>query len=326
MKIFKSTAYSRFLIAINSLGWIGPIRLALVFFRSIYISAFTALWYISLWVKAQINQTSITAPNGFGILFMTSYPARFGSCSIALDQISRGSVKPKRAILILTKEETKRYNTQLPSVIRRLQGRGIEVIFLEKNYRVFNKLPVFLEHDYIAELNLTTPIDIDPIITFDDDKLPPFFVLELFKKAYCDDKNTVLNFVVEDMRFERNGEQMKVCLSKAKDSRRKMMALTNGVGAVLYPITALKSIRKRGLDFLKCTPTNDDVWFRLCNIADGIYCRQVLPNSVRFRQIPFTHHLGIWTINFSQDENGAILNNKFLISTFKHLGLTKFSD
>ena len=119
---------------------------------------------------------------------------------------------------------------------------------------------------------------------------------------------------------------MKVSLSKAKDDQPKMMALTNGLGAVLYPKIALQSIRKRGLDFLKSTPTNDDIWFRFCNIADGIYCRQVLPNTVRFRQIPFTHHLGIWNINFSRDEDGNVLNNRYLISTFNHLGLTQLSD
>ena len=279
-----------------------------------------------LWAKAQINSDKITSPNGFGIVFMTSYPARFGSCSIALDHLSSGTVQPRRVVLYLTKEETAHFNGHLPSTIKRLQSRGIEIVFLDKNYRVYNKLPVFLEKDYVAEINSTTPINIDPIITLDDDKIPPPFVLELLKNAYAIRKDIVLNFVVENMRFARDGTQMKVSLYKAKDDRPKMMALTNGLGAVLYPQNALQSIRKHGLDFLNFSPTNDDVWFRFCNIADGIYCRQVLPEPVRFRQIPFTHHLGIWTINFSQHLSGAVVNHKYLISTFNHFGITKLSD
>lgn len=297
------------------------------FFRPVYTVILEYIWYTYLKFRARIRYAPIVSDNGFGVVFITSYPKRFSSLFIVLDGLSRGTLKPKRTILFLTKEEIKDFGGNLPPVIRRLERRGVEVLILENNYRVYNKLPVFLEKDYLAEIDAVTPIADDPIITIDDDKLPPDFMIERFQASYEDNKGVVLNFLMQEMRFSlKDDGQQEVKLGRIYDDSPRMMALINGLGGVLYPKNALQSIRARKLDFLQYSPTNDDVWFRFCNIADGIYCKQVLKTPIRFRQVPFTHHLGIWNINFSRGTDGAIVNNKYIIASYNHFRLTQLTE
>ena len=291
--------------------------------RLVYSELLLIIYYQYLLFKAYTNFSQLISPQGFSIVTLTSYPARFSSLFISLDQLSRGKVKPVRIILFLSREENLAFAGSYPYKIKALIRRGLEIILLEENYRVFNKLPVFLKQDIFAAINLITPFDINPVITIDDDKIPPLFMLEFFQYAFAKEKNITMSFVVQDMIFSQTIEGVVVSLIKSKNSQTKLLGLTNGIGGTLYPMIALHSIRKHGLDFLKHSPTNDDIWFRFCNISDGISCRQLLEESIRFRQVPFSHHLGIWKFNFSRDEDGIVINDKYLISCYKHFGISK---
>ena len=109
------------------------------------------------------------------IVTLTSWKGRINLISKNLERLLNNTIKPKKLILNLAKEEFPRQNLELPQEILKLlkNYKNFEIFWVEKNNNVFKKL--------IPTLNR---FQNDLIITVDDDILYPYNSIENMLKCY----------------------------------------------------------------------------------------------------------------------------------------------
>lgn len=101
------------------------------------------------------------------IVTLTTHKKRINTCYLAIESIMNQSIKPKRIILYLDKTIQK-----IPSTLKRLQKRGLEIVFVKDDLKVYNKIM------HNTDLNKK-----NPILTIDDDIMYPKFMIELILKS-----------------------------------------------------------------------------------------------------------------------------------------------
>ena len=123
------------------------------------------LWLLNLYVR-----TAITQPGG-PVVSLTSYGKRIRTVCLAIESIARGSMLPSRLILWI--DDIAVFDN-LPSGIRRLRQRGLEVRFC-RNYGPHKKY-----YPYLASVETIEA----PLVTADDDLLYPRYWLKELVEAF----------------------------------------------------------------------------------------------------------------------------------------------
>ncbi len=210
----------------------------------------------------------VTKPGG-PVVSLTTYEGRIKRVYYAIESIARGNVRPSRLIMWVDDEALIR---NLPTQIRRLQKRGLEVKHC-KNYGPHTKYYPYVESREAFDT---------PLVTADDDVLYPRYWLKKLTEAnreYPDTVNCYWAYVVDvDKDGIRKYADYKLCGSTYPSFRN----LALGVMGVIYPSSFLMVLKRAGIAFEACCPKGDDLWLHVQALRSGYKVRQILPRLPYF--------------------------------------------
>jgi len=184
------------------------------------------------------------------IVALTSYPGRIRQAWLAIETILRQSLLPGRVILVLA--VTQFPDHTLPWSIRRQLNRGLEILWVERDGKSFDKL---------IPLKILYPQA--TIITCDDDKYFPRTLLHSLVRAHQENPDRVIGgrgWVIHPSK-DSAGIAYGNNWVRANPGEFGTNLLMPGGNMVLYPASALDP-GVIDLDrALQLTPTADDLWF-----------------------------------------------------------------
>ena len=183
------------------------------------------------------------------IVAMTSYPGRAQKAWIAVETLLRQTVAPEKLILVLNEEEFP--NRVIPRRLSRRLRRGLQIMWLEKNGKSFDKLlPVR------AEFPTRT------IVTVDDDKYFPRTLLASLFEASKSHPGVIIGARGWKIQQSSSGEiHYGDNWVRAHPGDLGYALLTPGGNGCLYPPFSLDDSVDRYPDAQKVCPSADDIWF-----------------------------------------------------------------
>lgn len=129
-------------------AWRGGIRICANFLLPIY--------FLATQNNSRHSLKSTSKQCADVIVSLTTFPVRIKKVHVAIESLLRQTVRPKRIILWLSKDQFKSF--RLPQRLQKLQARGLEIYFREGDIRSHKK------YFYI-----TTELPNENFITADDD-------------------------------------------------------------------------------------------------------------------------------------------------------------
>ena len=183
------------------------------------------------------------------IVAMTSYPGRAHKAWIAVETLLRQTVVPEKLILVLNEEEFP--NRVIPRRLSRRLRRGLQIMWVEKNGRSFDKLlPVRAEFP-----NRT-------IVTVDDDKYFPRNLLASLFEASLSHPGAIIGARGWKIQMSSPGEiRYGDNWVRAHPGDLSHALLTPGGNGCLYPPFSLDDSVDSYSDAQKVCPSADDIWF-----------------------------------------------------------------
>lgn len=241
------------------------------------------------------------------IVSMTTHGRRIRSAFLALESIAAGNDRPRRMILWLSEPEA---SAQLPSSLRRLQRRGLEII----------ACPDYGPHKkYFPYVQLGQ--DDRPLVTADDDVFyPRDWLRGLVRVSHRYPEAVVCHrahFV--SMKEDRTGIAPYATWAPCATSDGSALVFPTGVSGVLYPASVLKRLRQLGDRFLRDAPRADDVWLHACAIGSGHRVRQVSHTGRDFMATAGSGKSGLYGENVREGGNDRQISNTYSADHLKVL-------
>ena len=242
------------------------------------------------------------------VVSLSTYGARADSVYFAIESIGRGSVLPRRIILWIDDPDI--FNA-LPASLKRLQGRGLEVLFSERNYGPHTKYYPYL-------LSQGEAIELAPdLVTADDDILYPRNWLADLVVARSRSKDDELIFCHRAKRVKIDGDRLAPYVEWAdcRDVEPSVINFATGVSGVLYPVQFLRHLKNAGAGFLDSCPKADDLWLHYHAVINGYRIKQVLDVPVLYPFVPRTQASGLVFANVFAGENDRQIANLYTSET-----------
>lgn len=202
------------------------------------------------------------------IVSLTTYGRRIKDVCFTIESLMQQSRKANRIILWLDKSFE---DKQLPASLILQKSRGLEICFTT-DIRSYTKLiPSLKKYPDAA------------IITFDDDVIYDFDILDRLITAYISDPIAIHSCRIHSMTFYKNGNikpysEWDLCKDNTEKPSRNFIT---GVGGTLYPPHSLASEVLNEDIFLKICKTADDVWFTAMALLEGTPIRKVPTRNPR---------------------------------------------
>ncbi len=236
------------------------------------------------------------------IVSLTSFGKRVHDVAFTIESLMQQSMKPNRIILWL---DNSFKDTQLPQSLINQKKRGLDINFC-KDVRSYTKLVPALRN---------YPNDV--IITFDDDLLYDYDIIERLIKAYLQNPNMIHACRVNRMILDQNNKPIPYLQWKRKINEigpNRLNFLT-GVGGVLYPPGCLdKEVLNEDV-FLDICKYADDVWFNAMAIKKGTLINKVHTRNhlgEDYISNEGVQDVGLWNVN----NQGERLNDVQLKAVF----------
>jgi hypothetical protein len=255
----------------------------------------------------RLGKSPVTALGG-PVVSLTTYGARSEKAYFAIESIARGTTRPSRLILWIDDEALFK---NLPTTIRRLQSRGLEVR-LSKNYGPHTKYYPYVE----AQDRFDTPL-----VTADDDVLYPRFWLEALVEGNLQYPDNVNCFWGHVMTINEDGvgpfQEWKVCESIEPNLRHHAA----GVMGVIYPPPFLAVLKRAGTAFQGCCPKADDIWLHVQALRAGHKVRMIVPRLpyLSFRGVPGTQDTALCRDNVDRAGNDPQIRATYTDSDIQRL-------
>jgi hypothetical protein len=278
------------------------------------IARAVGLGAVKWWLIKQYRELRLTAPLYLGrqpfvgdpatglIVSLTSFPGRITRVWIAIEHILRQDTRPWKVVLVLAEEEFP--DRQIPRSLRRLEARGIEILWTITNFRSFNKLlPVRAKYPDAT------------IITMDDDLAYEPWRVRLLVDASHSRPGAIVGHRGWEVGAHNGAFTAYETWQPAGPRTPSHRCFLTGVGGVLYPPSALPAelLRDSNLAQRLC-PTNDDIWFWAVARRAGASMHCLGNNSLpHISQLPGTPAL-------SHRNWGEHLNDQQLHAIGQHFG------
>jgi hypothetical protein len=236
------------------------------------------------------------------IISLTSYPKRFSKLHIILYSLLTQTIKPNKVILVLSEKEVED-KKDIPAKILFLKKLGLEIKFINENYRSYNKLIPTLKD--FPENN---------IITVDDDILYPKWFLEKMYLEHKEHPNDIICYRAHLIKNYNNNlrpysEWEDYDLNKYPQG---MDLFPTGVGGILYPPGSLNKEVFNSKTFLEICPSADDVWFKSMSLLNKTNCRRVFKNkNPHFVILRGTQETSLYKENVWLGKNDEQIKNVF---------------
>jgi len=248
---------------------------------------------IQLCLRNAFSRAAVTG-DARCVVSLASHGPRTRSAFLAVESITRGSVRPVRLILWLDEQDA---GEPLPRTLRRLQARGLEIGYVDAGLGPHKKY-----YPYVASAQgpaLT-------LVTADDDVLYPRHWLRGLDRATssftCDDIVCYRAYVVgtDGGTIARYAEWTS-CTTSTPSVRH----FATGVSGVAYPPAFQERLRSAGTVFRELCPRADDVWLHVTALRGGFQVRQVSGERQNFRQIPGSQVVSLARHNVDDGGNDA---------------------
>jgi hypothetical protein len=242
------------------------------------------------------------------VVSLTTYDVRVNSVYFAIESIGEGSVLPRRIILWIDDPEIL---NALPDSLKRLQARGLEVLFSERNYGPHTKYyPYLLSQDGAHGLAAD-------LVTADDDILYPRNWLADLVTARSRSREGRLIFCHRAKRVKVVGDGLAPYIEWAdcRDVEPSVINFATGVSGVLYPAEFLRRLLNTGAGFLDSCPRADDVWLHYQAVVEGFRIQQVSDVPVLYPFVPRTQASGLVHANVLAGENDRQIANVYTPET-----------
>jgi len=191
------------------------------------------------------------------IVSLTSFPERIKNVWLVIESILRQTKKPDRIILYLSKKQFSD-ETLLPKSLTKLKRRGLEIMFVDEDFRSHKK--------YLYTL-LKYPND--NMITIDDDI---FYRSDMIEKLYQEsiqNPSTVVAQYCRKIMWKDDGrlETYDKWFLIDKETNPCFAVFFGSGGGVLFPPKVLYVDTTNENLFMKLCPTADDIWLNaMCQL------------------------------------------------------------
>lgn len=230
------------------------------------------------------------------VVTMTTHGDRIRLVWVALESIARGSALPRRLILFVDEPELA---NPLPSPLRRLQRRGLEILPAEPGLKVHAKYWPYVSTILRHEL---------PLVVSDDDMVYPRRWLQGLVDAHRARPDLVHGFRVHEIQCVGGGLRPYHLWMPATGTSASFAHFATGVSGQIMPPALLDRLHERGERFRELAPRADDIWLHATAVRAGIRTAQVEPTSRNFPFVPATQATGLYQLNVAGRENDAQLS------------------
>lgn len=240
------------------------IRITLKQVRDKIFTPFADIYYRLKWRMAILNNkyqgiSKVKHPEEL-IVSLTTYPARINYVHRTIQTLLMQTEKPDRVILWLAAEQFKDF--KLPKDLLALQKYGLQILWCA-DYKSYKKLVPTLKAYPDAV-----------IITADDDLYYSCHMVERLYKAYCIDNNFIQCHRVTKFGMIR-GEYVTIPGGYDVYPHASFLhKLTGGSGSLYPPHSLYKDVIDDEM-FMRIAPTNDDIWFWIMGLLNGVKCNVV---------------------------------------------------
>lgn len=215
------------------------------------------------------------------IVSLTSMPSRIDKIYITIETLLTQTVKPDRIQLWLGQDELS--VDDLPDNLLRQQARGLEICWIDKTMRSYDKLIPALErhHDCI-------------IVTVDDDVLYPPWWLEKLYDAWQENAESIICYRAKNIKMlapERFAPYAR--WPNISGNAPAFDIFPTGSSGVLYPPGCLASEVLNKKAFTELSPTADDIWFKAMSLINGTSCRRVFAENKKWHSIPSSQAMSL---------------------------------
>lgn len=240
------------------------------------------LWFY-LSVRNLTVRHSITGETPVAVS-LTTYGRRIDAAAMAIESIGRGSSKPSRITLWLDDPDL---YIALPSALRRLERRGLEVL-LTDNLGPHTKYFPYVESVQGHQL---------PLVTADDDIMYPRYWLRRLHDAHLEHPASVNCHWASKILLDDGKLDSYHTWPNCKDTEPSFSNFGLGVSGIIYPPELLSELAKQGTAFRQLSPTADDVWLHWVALRSGYPVRQISSTPRHFALIPGTQDQALMKTN-----------------------------
>jgi hypothetical protein len=248
--------------------------------------------FLSFYIKNIFNKSILVDGKNNVVVSLTSYDPRISRVFATIESIAEGTIKPKRLILYL---DNSFKQNKIPETIKRLERRGLEIIFCHddgphKKYR-----------PYLLSQNTHTC----PLVTADDDVLYPKNWLN--DLLYAHEINSKIIYCHRARIFKQIDLEVAPYRTWApcKNTEAGRDVFSLGVSGVIYPASFLNQlIALSSLNtFCDIAPNADDIWLNMLARFWGYKKQQIRNEPAEFAQIPLSSSSALHHKNVAQGGN-----------------------
>lgn len=227
------------------------------------------------------------------VVSLTSYGPRLQTVHLAIESIGAGSQRPCRLILWTDPGVC---DDELPTHLRRLRERGLEIISSPAMYGPHTKYFPYVQSELAHRMML---------VTADDDSLYPRRWLEGLAAARKD-PHTIVCYRAHHVGITSDGRMAPYnSWAPVEETRPSRLHFATGVSGVRYPPDFLDLLREDGDAFLASCPRADDVWLHFRAVSHGYVVRQVVDRPRKFPEIADTQATALHRSNTAENANDA---------------------
>lgn len=230
---------------------------------------------IDMWHMKMRNRWSnepVIQANG-PVLSMATNSQHLEDVYFTLDSISMGNMKPGRAILWITGEDSR---TKLPTMLQRLKSRGLE-IFYTQDFGPHTKYFPYIDQESILKA---------PLVTANVGMLYPRDWLEHLIKANKSDPMSIHCFCAQHLGLQ-SGLLLPYFdwLPCQEGSQPSHFNYINSAYGVIFPPDYLLYLKQQGDSFSELCPDSDDIWFNVNALRSGFKVAQINNNPCTFMRM-----------------------------------------
>lgn len=215
-----------------------------------------------------------TDPKAEFVVSIASYPQRSSLVPAVVQSLKRQTIVPQKWLLVLSEEEWP--NKFLPHYLKKLEKRGIEIVWVKGNpYAVKKLVPVIQKYPHLG------------VITFDDELIYGKYVIEKLVKSSAQNQGAIIGHVAKKL-IQKNGELKMMHRDEADadlDTPSYQIYFLGGSGT-FYPAGSLDA---KVLDLEAITKIvpgrGSDIWFWAAAIANKT--KQICLGSKKDRSLYF---------------------------------------
>ncbi|WP_172798623.1 glycosyltransferase family A protein, partial [Helicobacter sp. CLO-3] len=233
------------------------------------------------------------------VVSFTSYPARINQVHYTIYSILTQTYKPNRVVLYLSAQEFPNKLDDLPQKLLAFCKHGLEIRFVEQNYRSYKKI-IYALKDFPESI----------IITIDDDVFYSPFIIERLILSYREMPNVIhCNWVVR-VAFDENYNLMPyMSWNDIYDTMPSILNSQVGICGVLYPPHCLHKSIFDSEKFLKLSPMADDIWIWAMALLNDTKIRKVLNCDTHTITKHSSQDSALWKTNCGMGHNDIFLKN-----------------